>query len=135
MLTGRSRRSPRLKPLQVTADFLLHNANMPDPVENASIEPDSIKVYFVSLGLGLLLELAFFLFQLSGYPNERSNWFMIILAVVYAVIAGRLSARHGARPWLVSLSLLVFYLVGWAIGLSALLDQNQKYGHMFWAPE
>jgi|SRR5690349_19220674 len=107
---------------------------MPDPTENVSNEPDSIKVYFVGLGLGLLLELASFLFQLAGYANEQSNWFIIILAIVYAVIASRLSARHGARAWLLSLSLLVFYLLGWAIGLSALLDQNQKYGHMFWVP-
>ena len=107
---------------------------MTDPAENAPDQSTPARVYFVSLGLGLLLELAFFVFQLAGYPNERSNWFILILAIVYAVIAGRLSARHRPRAWLLSLSLLFFYLLGWGVGVSALLEQNEKYGHMFWVP-
>ena len=81
----------------------------------------------------MLLQVTYFVFQLAGYPNERSKWWIITLGIIYAVAAGYLSARHRVIDWLLALSLSLFYLLGLSLGLYHLLRHNQTYGGLFWS--
>jgi len=78
------------------------------------------------------LEVAYFVFLMAGYPNERSIWFLVILGAIYAVVAGCLSARNRVRDWLFALSLSLFYLLGLSLYVCELLRRNETYGGMFW---
>ena len=98
-----------------------------------SSRSNSIGIYFRAIGVGLLLEVAFFIFKVMGYPNGRSIWFVVIFGVIYAVAAACLSAWRQVKDWLLALSLSLFYLLGLGLSLSQLLKYNQKYGGMFWS--
>ena len=104
-----------------------------NPTSNPTRLSSPKQIYLVGLGLGFLLELVYFVFELTAYPDRRSNWFLVVLGIIYAAVAGCLSARHRVRAWLVSVCLSVFYLLGWGLALSELLRSNQKYGGMFWS--
>lgn len=102
------------------------------PAPQSSNRINSKFVCLAAIGMGLFLELTLFVLKLTSYPNERSIWFVVILGIVYAVVAGCLSARRRASDWLLALSLSLFYLLGLSLYISELLGRNETYGGWFW---
>lgn len=90
-------------------------------------------VYLAALGVGMLLTVATFVFQVMSYPNEASTWFSVALGVIYGVVACCLTASSRVRDWLLALSLSLFYLLYLGLYLWSLLRTNETYGGMFWS--
>ena len=103
------------------------------PEAEPSGRVNSKLVYVAALGIGLLLTVAYFVFQLMSYASQPSKYFFVVLGVVYGVAASGLIASSRARDWLVALSLSSFYLLYVGVALWSLLERNKTYGGMFWS--